>query len=130
MKLKEIEKEEGKADVLLYCVFGRAPDMFKEVTWYRYRPSGNVMKMLTMDPDSIVTYENVEMKGKIDVVEQQKSHRNRTTKLLNVKHTDISKYWCEVKPPNIFRNDWRNSSLLRVKGLNLKIILKSLLQAQ
>ena len=115
-------KKEGKTDVLVYCVFGRAPEL-KEVTWYRYRPSGNVMKILTKDSESNVIYENEKMKGKINVRDEQKSHRNRTIKLLNVKHTDISKYWCQVKPTDLFLNDWRNSSLLQVKGTNFNLFV-------
>ena len=113
-------KKDGKDDVSIYCVFGRAPKIFKEITWYRYRPSGNAMKILTMDFDSNAIYENEKMKGKFDVRIEQTSIRNRTIKLLNLNHTDISKYWCEVNPPDIFRNDWRKSSL-QVKGLNFTI---------
>ena len=112
-------KKEGKADVSIYCVFGRPPKIIKEITWYRYRASGNAMVLLTMDSESNIIYENPTMKGKFAVQEEQKSLRNRTIKLLNVNHLDISKYWCQVKPPSIYRNDWRNSSLLRVEGLNL-----------
>ena len=116
-------KKEGKTDVLIHCVFGRAPEMMKEITLYRYRASGNAMKILTMDSESNVMYVNANMQGRLYVQQEQKSPRNRTIKLLNVKGTDISRYWCEVKPPDMFRNDWRNSSLLHVEGLNFKIFV-------
>ena len=114
-------KKEGRANVLIHCVFGSAPEILEEITWYRYRASGNAMKILAMDSKNSIIYENPKLKGKIDVQEEQKSSWNRTIKLLNVNHTDISKYWCQVKPPNGFSNKWRNSSLLQVEGLNLKL---------
>ena len=62
-----------------------------------------------------IDYGDDKFKNRINADGSQESIRDRRFKLLKVDHNDISKYWCEVKPGESFKENQKSE--LKIEGL-------------